>query len=260
MTETLGLVRQGFLARGWPVDVVDETLGAFVEAKRRFRRGDLRPQAVEGGRFSEGVLRLMQADATGACTPLSDRRFKAEAVINQLSGETTALDSVRLHIPRAIRLIYDIRNSRDTGHLRDGIDPNLQDASLVVSCMDWVLAEMVRFAHNVPADDAQSIIADIVKKELPVIEMFEGAPVLLKELRPRDHAAALLYWAGDDGAQLSDLRSWTPAGRRKNLRRTLEDLSSELLIHLGESKTKLTARGFRYVEEKRLLEPFETAV
>lgn len=247
-------VRKGFIDHGWPEVLVDEVLAAFNEAKSRFHRDDLRPQAVEGGRFSEGVLRLMQFEATGLYTPLALRTFKAGAVILQLEGSKGAPDSVRFNIPRAVRLIYEIRNNRDTGHLTDGIDPNLQDATLVVGCMDWILAEMVRLAHSVPADEAQAMIADIVKKEVPVIEVFDGMPVVLKTLKPGEHAAAILYWAGGDGLPMSTLRQWTPVQRRKNLSRAIAGLASAYYVHVNDV-VQLTQKGYRYVEESNLLQP-----
>ena len=48
-----------------------------------------------------------------------------------MNGSTFG-DSVRLHIPRALGLVYGIRNKRDAAHLADGIDPSLQDANVVV--------------------------------------------------------------------------------------------------------------------------------
>ena len=47
---------------------------------------------------------------------------------------------------------------RDVAHLGDGIDANLQDATLVIGNMDWVMAELVRLHHGVPANAAQKII------------------------------------------------------------------------------------------------------
>lgn len=248
-------VREGFIDHGWPEALVDEVLAAFKDAKSRFYRNDLRPQAVEGGLFSEGVLRVMQFEATGIHDPLSLRTFNAGRVIGQLEGEVGAQDSVRFHVPRAVRLIYDIRNNRDTGHLTDGIDPNLQDATLVVGCMDWILAEMVRLAHNVPADQAQAMIADIVKKEVPVIEVFDGKPVVLKDLRPGEHAAAILYWAGSDGLPIGTLKEWTPVPRRKNLRRALDGLAALYRVYENNGTVKLTQKGYVYVEENNLLKP-----
>jgi len=43
-----------------PTELLDEVLDAFKEAKRRFYRDDLRPSAIEGGRFSEAVFRILQ--------------------------------------------------------------------------------------------------------------------------------------------------------------------------------------------------------
>ena len=76
-----------------------------------------------------------------------------------------ANDSIRLHIPRTLRLIYDIRNKRNAAHLADGIDPNVQDATLVIRNMEWALAELVRLYHHVPADEAQQIIAELVSRK-----------------------------------------------------------------------------------------------
>ncbi len=125
--------------------VVDELLEAYIHAKSEFQLGGLRLNAVEGGRFCEAAFRLLQQVVTGSYTPLG-QQLNVEQLIIQLANTQKGVcsDSIRLHIPRTLRVIYDIRNNRDAAHLADGIDPNLQDASLVVSNIDWVLAEFVR--------------------------------------------------------------------------------------------------------------------
>lgn len=248
------VVREGFISHGWPKPLVDEVLASFAEAKRRFHRRDLRPQAVEGGRFSEGVMRLMQFEATGIHEPLDSRNFNVGRAITQLENTVSATDAVRFHIPRAVRLIYDIRNNRDTGHLRDGIDPNLQDATLVVTCMDWILAEMVRIAHNVSADEAQKIIANLVTKEVPLIEEFEGRPVVSKDLPRKEHVLVILYWAGSEATR-SDLRKWLPANVAKYLAQFLADLEKDHLVHTTGENVYLTRRGIQSVEEHEMLGP-----
>jgi hypothetical protein len=111
-------------------------------------------------------------------------------------------DSIRLHIPRTLKLIYDIRNKRDAAHLADGIDPNLQDATLVIGNMDWTLAELVRLHHAVDPDDAQAIIENLVTREVPVIQEIDGHPVIFADLAPRDQALLMLYRAGAAGLDL----------------------------------------------------------
>ncbi len=106
-------VRRGFVASGVPVELVNELLESFSEAKRRFHLSDFMPNAVEGGRFSEAVLRILEWTTTSMFVPLSDPKFKAETVISRLAALQTGSFSerVRIHIPRAVPVIDDIRTS-----------------------------------------------------------------------------------------------------------------------------------------------------
>ncbi len=61
------------------------------------------------------------------------------------------------------------RRRRDAAHLADGIDANLQDATLV-AVLDWVLAELVRLHHGVGAGEAHGIVEDLVTRRAPVIQ------------------------------------------------------------------------------------------
>lgn len=143
----------------------------------------------------------------------------------------------------------------DVAHLADGIDPNQQDATLVVRNMEWVLAELVRIFHNVPSDEAHGIITELVSKEVPLIQVFEGYPRVLRQLKASDHLLVLLYWRGAQGATFEELHSWARPAMRANLRRTLNNLISRDLLHLQSHLYLLTHLGERDVEKRRLLEP-----
>jgi len=252
----LAALEQGFLSAGVPADLASETLEAFVSAKRRFHLGDFRPNAVEGGRFSEAVLRILEWQTTGSYTPLADPKFKADAVITKL-GQLPAgsfPESVRLHLPRAVRVVYDIRNKRNTAHLSDGIDPSLQDASIVIATLDWILAELVRLYHSVSASEAQRIIEALVRREVPMIQEFDGKPRVLKTLSHADHVLVLLYWWGDRPISRADLNSWLPANMRKNASRVLRALHDAYLITLSDDTAHITQLGLRSVEDRRLIE------
>ena len=153
--------------------VVAELLDAHGEAKRNYYLGGLRLSAVEGGRFCEAAFRLLEEITAGAFTPIG-KQLDTEKLILRLRGISSIAqpDSVRLHIPRAPRLVYDIRSKRDAAHLADGIDPNLQDATLVIGVLDWVLAEFVRLHHNVGPDEAQRMVDYLVtiSKRLGLLE------------------------------------------------------------------------------------------
>ena len=254
MTALDARVRRGFIAAGVPTELVEEVLNAFAEAKRRFYRGDLRPSEVEGGRFSEAVFRILQWTTAGKYTAIGKTLPSVPTLIETLVKAHGA-DSVRLHIPRTLRLIYDIRNRRDVAHLADGIDPNQQDACLVVHNMDWVLAELVRLFHNVTPGEARGIIADLVSKEVPLIQVFDDYPRVLKQLKASDHVLVLLYWRGAVGATFDELHAWARAAMRGHLKRTLGNLNDKDLLHLHRDRYILTHLGEEDVEKRRLLEP-----
>lgn len=254
MTTLDARVRTGFAAAGIPTELVDELLEAFAEAKRRFYRDDLRPSEIEGARFSEVVFRVLQWATTQKYTPIGKTLPSVDTMMNTLVNAEGS-DSVRMHIPRTLRLIYDVRNKRDVAHLGDGIDPNQQDATIVVHNMDWVLAELVRLYHNVPAEQAHGMIVELVSKDVPLIEEFDGFPRVLKHFKASDHFLVLLYWRGVNGATLEELTAWSRTPMKANIRRTLATLDNRDLIHLKSRTYVLTKLGESDVERRKLLEP-----
>ncbi len=254
MTTLDSSVRMGFAAGGVPGELVEEVLEAFAEAKRRFYRDDLRPSEIEGARFSEAVFRVLEWATTQAFTPLGKTLPSVDSLMKTLIN-TSAIDSIRIHIPRTLRLIYDVRNKRDVAHLGDGIDPNQQDATLVVRNMEWVLAELVRIYHDVPPDEAHAMIVDLVSKDVPLIQEFDGFPRVLKQLKASDHFLVLLYWRGIAGATYDQLNEWARAPMRANMKRTLSQLDQRDLVHFDGRKYRLTHLGESDVEVRKLLEP-----
>src|SRR5258705_23773 len=120
---------------------------------------------------------MLEQVTKGTFSPLGTQ-IHSDGIIAQLAKipQGNVNDSVRIHIPRALRVVYDVRNKRDAAHLADGIDPNVQDATFVVSNLDWVLAEFVRLYRAV-----QRIIDELVVRRAPAVQNFAG---FLKVLRP----------------------------------------------------------------------------
>ena len=246
------------LSTGLDPKLVRELLDSHAEAKRSFYLGGLRLAEVEGGRFCEAAFRLLERIAFGTHTPLGSK-LDTDRLIDKLRTLNVAVqpEAVRLHIPRALRLVYDVRNKRDAAHLADGIDPNLQDATLVVSTLDWVLAEFLRLYHKVSANDAKAMVDDIVTRTAPIVQDFGGAlKVLSPGLGASDHSLILLYQCGRDGATFEELRSWVRPPMRPNLKRTLTKLAEERdLAHFDGTRYRITRLGEAEVDRRRLVDP-----
>jgi len=232
--------------------LVDEFLAAYRESKKNFYLGGLRLSAVEGGRFCEAAYRLLEEAMNGKYTPLG-KNVETERIATAIINSKLP-DGMRIHIPRALRMVYDIRNKRDAAHLADNIDPNLQDATLVVSTLDWVLAEFVRLYHGITANEAQRIIGDLISRQAPAVQDFDG---FLKILNPTlgvsDRVLVLLYERGTARATFGDLSNWVHPRMRKNLRRTLEQLEHDKAhIHRVGDAYQITISGIQEIERRRL--------
>jgi hypothetical protein len=153
-----------------------------------------------------------------------------------------------------LRVIYDIRNGRDTAHLADDIDPNLQDATLVISNIDWVLAEFVRLYHDVSADEAQRIVNGLMVRSVPAVQEFDGfLKVLNPTLQVSPYVLLLLYECGTRGASLVEIETWVRPTMRTNLRATMRRLVHDrAFVHDDGKKFYLTKLGIKEVEEKNL--------
>lgn len=245
------------LCTSLPEVLVDELLSANEEARKAFYLGGLRLSEVEGGRFCEAAFRLLEHITTQAFTPLG-RTVDTDAIIRRLASlpQASHNDSIRLHIPRSLRLVYDIRNNRDAAHLGDGIDPNLQDASLVISVIAWVLAEFIRLYHDVDADEAGRIVDDLVTKAAPLIQDFGGfLKVLDPSLGASDYCLVLLYHRGEQGATYDELSEWVQPSMQANLRRTLGRLvNARAFVHQDGDRCFVTRAGELDVETRQLLE------
>lgn len=243
--------------------LVNELLEAHSEAKKNYYLGGLRLSEVEGGRFCEAIFRILEQITTGTFTPLGTQ-VNTERLINTLSQLPIGVfhDSVRLHIPRALRLVYDIRNKRDAAHLADGIDPNLQDATLVVNTIDWILAELIRLYHNVSADEASNIVNDIVEREAPIVQDFDGfLKVLNPKLQAGDFCLVLLYHRGSAGATLEEISEWVKPTMRNNIRRTLATLTNDKdFLHFNGEKYLITRLGEIEVEKRKLIAPLQNFI
>lgn len=251
-------LKANFLKAKLPSELVDQLLETYADVKKNYYLGRLRPNEVEGGRFAEAVFRILQFITKNTFTPLG-RSLDTEKIILGLSNLPSSLsDSVRLHIPRTLRVVYDVRNNRDAAHLGDGIDPNLQDATLICACCDWVLAELLRLHHPmISPDQSFEIIENLVTRKAPIVQSFEDR---LKTLNPNlkvgERLVVLLYHCGRKGATPQELSAWVKPAQKANLKTTLFRLEHDKdLIVFSKDRYRITALGEKMIEERGLLSP-----
>lgn len=134
----------------------------------------------------------------------------------------------------------------------------MQDASLVVNTLDWMMAELIRVFHTVTPDEAHAIITDLVTREVPVIEEIDGQPVCSKDLGVGDHILVFLYRAGrENGLEIKELKQQMRHNDQSNLNKAVRRLDEKglVMLHPVTQRAHVTSKGMRDVEKRKLLEP-----
>jgi hypothetical protein len=165
-----------FLVPTFPERHVAAAIDHFEKAATNFGKGDWENSIAKAGKFVEAMLKAI---ATHCGVPFeTGRKFKADAVINALANTPSGShdDTLRLLIPRACRLIYDIASNRGARHDPDEINPNIMDANVVMPVASWILGETVRYAQKGVVDPTQAseLVEGLVEKKYPALEEVDG--------------------------------------------------------------------------------------
>lgn len=242
------------LSTNIPKSLVQALLDAHLELKEQFYQEHFRPSELEGGRFVEAALRIVQELTSGTYTS-TDKSLPAftEDYLKKISNEAKpgTHASLRIHIPRALFTVYAIRNQRDVGHIGGDVNPNEADAYLIISVCDWVLAELIRLNFRCPVAEAQGIVDDLVERRIPIVQDFDGFPKILRtNLSLPQQIMTIAYTRGRQGFEVNDLLNWLkpakPSAIRTALTRLVHDRS---FLHRQEDKCLVTKSGLTFVEK-----------
>jgi hypothetical protein len=234
--------------------LVTRLLDTYFELKEHYYLRRHRPSELEGGRFCEVAIRCLQQLGNATFSPVNTnlRGFDKEVKELENAGAGHAHESIRIHAPRLLLAVYGIRNRRDVGHVSGDVNPNLADATLVMTVCDWVLTELIRISCNCPLAEAQAIVDGLVERKVPVVQEFDG---FLKVLNPKlstpDKIIAILYMKGNEGAAVNEIKSWLTGTSKANITTALLRLERDrAYVHRADDRCRITRTGIRYAEEK----------
>jgi len=239
-----------------PAELVDALLTSYDEIKQNFFLGRHEPSELNGGKFCEACIRILQHQTDRRnYTPLG---VQIPDVIGKLRNfesipSAAANESYRIHIPRALLAMYNIRNKRGVGHLGGDVNPNIADASFLVACADWVMAELFRIHYQCSLDEAQRIVNSLVQRRLNLVHELEKVKrVLLPSLSHRDQTLLLLASAYPEKVSDRNLIAWIePANLARYRNGVLRLLHSKRLIEYEETGLcAILPPGLKYVESQ----------
>lgn len=223
------------LEKAFPAELVEEMLRSYDKVQQDYFLADYRPLCIEAARFAEVAIRMLQHITAGRYISLESQipNFAAEVTkLAQLPQSLSFSDSIRLLIPRTLQIIYDVRNKRNIGHIGGEVDENFADATLAMTCCNWVLAELVRIYHTGDIDEAQAMVDSLIEIKLPMIQDFEGfLKVLDPDLPLPAKILVLLHHRGKIGATFNELTEWIGRTEKTNLHKRLPELIQHGHVH-----------------------------
>lgn len=234
----------------YPCDLVNALVDSYTELKNNFKLGRFKPSELEGGFFVECVRRIIEFELFGTATPIGKTLSSFNDNEMQRYERATGDESFRIHIPRVLKSIYNIRNRRGVGHLSK-VSPNLIDSTYIVAACDWVMAELLRQVSNLEPEKCQSIVDSIVQRKLPMVfEDGDTQRILDLKMNAKDKVLVLLH---HNSQQIEDekLSNWIEYSNISLFRsRILKPLHHGRLIEYRKDGTcVLTPKGIEYVEE-----------
>jgi hypothetical protein len=143
----------------------------FVDVKRRFAEGKDEPVGLAAGKLCESVLRLLQQEINGTCTPFNRQigNFADECRKLITSSNTSVVESLRVVMPRALVFVYTVRNKRGIGHVGGDVEANRIDAMTSARICDWLVCELIRVYHNLSLEEAQDLVDGLAQRDIPNI-------------------------------------------------------------------------------------------
>lgn len=198
------------------------------------------PAELSAGKICEIVYTIIKGHVDGNYPNTPTKPRNMVNACRQLETESSLPRSFQILIPRMLPALYEIRNNRGVGHVGSEVDANNVDSTLMLTMVNWILAELVRVFHTGSLEEAQLAINAIAERKTPLVwDNKEFKKVLSPGMNLKDQIL-LLASSTDDDVSLSSLMNWTESTNKSYYKKTLKALHKNKLIHFNESGEKVT--------------------
>lgn len=242
------------LKQKYPNELIDSFVDSYIEIKEQLYLEKHEPSELNGGKFVEACARVVEFELTSQYTPIGTSIKNMVLLLRKFeTAPTSHHDSFRLHIPRTLLTIYNIRNRRGVGHLGGDVNPNIADATLIATCADWVMAEMYRMFYTSTLEEAQKVVTQLVKRKISLVhDVGQVKRVLAAFLNFKDQTLLFLTSLYPDSSPDADLFNQLEYSNLSAYKiRILKPLHKARMINYSEQgDCFILPPGLKYVEER----------
>lgn len=211
---------------------------------------------MSAGKYCESIVRLLQHELKSSFTPFGQQLTNVPGECESFAKvpKTVGNESLRIVIPRAVSLLYTLRNKRGIGHVGGDVDANAIDGITIARVADWIMCELIRVFHNLSLEEADALVGSLATRNLPDVWDVAGRKrVLRTDLNFKQKTLLLLYSSTEGAVLAEDLFAWTKYSNFAMFKRAvLSELDRENLIDYDRETESVTLSplGGKLVEDE----------
>lgn len=239
----------------FPKELVEKLIDNYLGIESNYFLKKYREASQYGGRFSEITIRIIQyVTQSGSFTPLGTKLSNIHDLIINFGNlpRNDFVETIRINIPRALDVLYGIRNKRDVGHVGGDLNANFADASLSLYLSSWILIELLRSYYTGDIDQAQKMVNKLVSRKFSIVQDFNGFQKILTPDLSLPKKALVLIFQNEEGVSFKEITEWLGTGTDiPYLRKVLGNLENKkAYIHFDKNKQKylITNVGICFLE------------
>ncbi|WP_264843931.1 hypothetical protein [Caldinitratiruptor microaerophilus] len=225
-------------------------IDSYLQMQTSYAQRRWKPSELEAGFFVEAARRIIELELFGVTQPIGKplNQFN-DAEIKRYESATSGDVSFRIHLPRALWSVYNLRNKRGVGHLSP-VNPNFMDATYILGSCSWVLAELIRLSSGSSPAQCQQLVDSLVQRRISLVYEDDTVKRVLDPRMPARQQVLVLLYTHAEPVSDEVLRIWVEYQHKSNFRtRVLIPLHKERLIEYRDHLCRLTARGIAEAEQ-----------
>lgn len=185
-----------------PMDVVLAVplIDEYISIEHRFVLRDWEPATLDGGQFVELAARILYHQDSGQLSLRKDANKCFEYIEDDARPHLMLPRHDAIHLAKTLRTIYKFRSQRGAVHISPHYSPNEMDARLVVECVRWCFAEILRIFWSGDREAVAQAIREIIQYRVPCIGNFEDVIIVQRtDIKVDQEILILLHYAGEAG-------------------------------------------------------------
>lgn len=229
--------------------LVDE----FISLERRYIQRDWEPAELDGGQFCEILMRILYHLDSGN---LNLRKSCDECITyinNNQAPHAIKPRSDAIHLAKVAQTVYKFRSDRGAVHISPHYTPNHMDAKLVIECVRWAMAEILRLISKADRDEIAKSIRELLQFDVPCIGTFENVLLVQRtDLTAEEELLVLLHYAGEAGFSRRELglHARRPPATITTALGRLTSPEVREVVQLPDGRYRLTDLGSKRVREQ----------